>query len=46
MGLPKWNGGGNEPVVKTAGGVYAIGAETGDAGEGAAVNSAGDTYGP
>jgi hypothetical protein len=32
MRLPKWNGGGNEPVVKTAGGAYAIGAETGGAG--------------
>jgi hypothetical protein len=44
MRLPKWNGGGNDPVVKTAGGAYAIGAETGAAGEDAAVNPAGDVY--
>jgi hypothetical protein len=46
MRLPKWNGGGSEPVVKTAGGAYAIGAETGGAGEDATINSAGDTYDP
>jgi hypothetical protein len=46
MKLLKWNGGGSEPVVKTAGGAYAIGAETGGAGSGAAINSAGDTYDP
>jgi hypothetical protein len=46
MRLPNWNGGGSEPVVKTARGAYAIGAETGGAGEGAAVNSVGDAYDP
>jgi hypothetical protein len=46
MEFPKWNGGGSEPVVKTARGAYAIGAETGGAGEDVAVNIVGDTYGP
>jgi hypothetical protein len=46
MRLPKWNSGGSEPVVKTAGGTYAIGAEMGGAGKDAAVNSAGDMYDP
>jgi hypothetical protein len=31
---------------EVAGGAYAIGTETGGAGEGATVNSAGDTYDP
>jgi hypothetical protein len=43
MRLLKWNGGSNEPVVKIAGGAYAIGAE---AGEDAAVNPVGDAYDP
>jgi hypothetical protein len=46
MRLLKWNGGSNEPVVKIAGGAYAIGAEAGDVGEDAAVNPVGDAYDP
>ena len=44
--MPKWNGGGSEPLVKTAGGAYAIGAETAGAGEDAELKPAGDAYAP